>query len=139
MNKVAIDGHSRVIYLFATLIFVLMLSHAKNTSAAGMKLSESDSGKTSEISVGDELEIVLPGNPTTGYVWEVSWHDANILKLVDAKFYADLKAIGAGGTEIVKFCAIAEGKSEVKLIFHRPFEHNVQPLKTFTATIIIRR
>lgn len=122
------------------LIFVLMLSHMDNTSAGEtMKLSENDTGKTVEISVGDELEIAVPGNPTTGYVWEVSSHDANVLKLTNAGFYADDMAIGAGGVEIIKFHAIAEGKSELKLIFHRPFEHNMPPLKTFEATISIRK
>lgn len=122
------------------LVFVLMLSHMDNTSAGEtMKLSENDAGKTVEMSVGDELEIAVPGNPTTGYVWEVSSHDANVLKLTNAGFYADNMAIGAGGVEIIKFHAIAEGKSELKLIFHRPFEHNMPPLKTFEATISIRK
>lgn len=140
MDKAAIDNYAKTIHFGAMLIFVLMLSHMDNTSAGEtMKLSENDAGKTVEISVGDELEIAVPGNPTTGYVWEVSSHDANVLKLTNAGFYADNMAIGAGGVEIIKFHAIAEGKSELKLIFHRPFEHNMPPLKTFEATISIRK
>jgi predicted secreted protein len=54
-----------------------MLGITGNTLAGvAMKLSENDSGKTVEILVGDELEVELPGNPTTGYVWEVSSHEA---------------------------------------------------------------
>ncbi len=133
-------GHTNTIYATAILIIVLMLGRMNNTLASEtMELSENDSGKTVEINVGDELEIVVPGNPTTGYVWEVRSHDSNILRLINSIFSADDKAIGAGGMEIIKFHAIAEGKSRVTLIFHRPFEHNIPPLKTFDATIVIKK
>ncbi len=133
-------GHTKTIQTCAIMIFVLMLGHMNNTLASeAVKLSENDFGKTVEINVGDELEIAVPGNPTTGYVWEVSSHDSDILRLINSIFYADDKAIGAGGMEIIKFHAIAEGKSKVKLIFHRSFEHNIPPLKTFEATIRIKK
>lgn len=121
-------------------IFALMLGNAGNTFASeSMRLSESDSGKTVEVGVGDELEIVLPGTPTTGYVWEASSPDSNVLKLGKADFITDNKAVGSGGMEVIRFHALAAGKSEVKLIFHRPFEHNVPPSKTFEVTVIIKK
>ena len=117
-----------------------MLGCAGNTLAGEpMKLSENDSGKTVEICVGDELEVVLPGNPTTGYVWEVSSLDSHVLRLEKADFFADDKAIGAGGMEIIKFHAIAAGTSPLKLIFHRTFEQNIPPLKTFEVTVLIKQ
>ena len=117
-----------------------MLGNAGNTLAGEtMKLSENDSGKTVEIGVGDEMEVILPGNPTTGYLWEVSSLDSNVLRLGKADFLASDKAIGSGGMEIIMLHAIAAGESEVKLIFHRPFEHNMAPLKTFEVTVIIKK
>jgi len=104
-----------------------------------MKLTENDSGKTVEIRVDDELEVILPGNPTTGYVWEVSSLDSSILRLNKSEFLASDKAIGSGGMEIIKFHAFASGTSEVRLIFHRPFEQNIPPLKTFEVTVIIKK
>ena len=116
-----------------------MLANAGNTLAGEtMKLSESDSGKTVEIVIGDELEVILPGKPTTGYTWKVNSLDSNVLRPGKADFFANNKAIGAGGMEVIKFHAIAAGKSEVKLIFHRSFEVNVPPLKTFEVTVIIK-
>ena len=103
-----------------------------------MKLRENDSGKKIEILVGDELEVKLPGNPTTGYVWEVNSLDSNVLSLGKADFIANSKAIGSGGMEIIKFHAIAAGTSIVRLIFHRPFEHNIPPLRTFEVTVIVK-
>ena len=67
-----------------------------------MKLTENDSGKTIEVRVDDELEVILPGNPTTGYVWEVSSLDSSILRLNKSEFLASDKAIGSGGMEIDK-------------------------------------
>ena len=104
-----------------------------------MKLSENDSGKTVEIGVGEELEVILPGMPTTGYIWEVSSLNSNVLRPGKADFFANDKAIGAGGMEIIKFHAIAAGESKVKLIFHRSFEPNMPPLKTFEVTVIIKK
>jgi inhibitor of cysteine peptidase len=104
-----------------------------------MKLYENDSGKTVEIRVGDELEVVLPGKPTTGFVWEVSSLDTHVLSQGETDFIATDKAIGSGGMEIIKFHAIAAGTSVVRLIFHRSFEPNVPPLKTFKVTVIIKK
>jgi predicted secreted protein len=125
--------------LCATMIFALMLGNAVSTLAGeSMRLNETDSGKTVEIGVGDELEVVLPGAPTTGYIWEVSSPDPNVLKPGKADFITGNKAVGSGGMEVIRFHAIAAGKSEVKLIFHRPFEHNIPPSKTFEVTVIIK-
>ena len=123
-----------------TIVIMLMLGGIFNTLLASvpMRLSESDSGKTVEMFVGDELEVVLPGKPTTGYVWEVSALDSTSLRQGKTDFIADTNAIGAGGMEIFRFKAIAVGRSGVKLIFHRPFEQNVPPIKTFEVTVIIK-
>jgi len=111
-----------------------MLGNVNNILAGeSMKLSENDSGKTVEITVGDELDVTLQANPTTGYVWEVSSIDSSILQSNKADFVANDSAIGAGGLEIIKFHTLATGKSELKLIFHRPFEQDTPPLKTFAT------
>jgi inhibitor of cysteine peptidase len=104
-----------------------------------MRLSERDYGRTVEISVGDELEIILPGNPTTGYVWELSSLDVNRLRLGQVEFFANNKTLGSVGMETIKLHAIAAGTSIVQLIFHRPFEKNIPPLKTFELNLIIKK
>lgn len=103
-----------------------------------MRLNENDSNKTVEIRVDDELEIILPANLTRGYIWEVSSLNVDMLKLNNTHFIASDKIIGAGGIEVMKFQAIAVGKNQIKLIFHKPFEPNIPPLKTFNLTVIIK-
>ncbi|UOA09550.1 protease inhibitor I42 family protein [Methylobacter sp. S3L5C] len=104
-----------------------------------MKLTENDTGKIVEILVGDELEIILPGNPTTGYVWEPVSLDMNKLGLGQAEFFANDKAPGSVGMEIIKLHALAAGTSIVRLIFHRPFEQNRLPLKIFELNLVIKK
>ncbi len=138
-NKVANNGNTKIILTSVIIIFAIILSNMGNSMAGEtMRLSENDSGKTVEIHVGDELEVTLPGNPTTGYVWEVSSLDSSILMLGKAEFIANDKSIGSGGMEIIKFHAIAAGTSSVRLIYHRSFELNIPPLKTFEVTVIIK-
>jgi predicted secreted protein len=139
LDKVANFVNIKIILNCAIIIFALILSNIGNSMAGQiMKLSENDSGKSVEIHVGDELEVILPGNPTTGYVWEVSSLDSSILMLGKAEFIANNKSIGSGGMEIIKFHAIAAGTSSVSLIYHRSFELNIPPLKTFEMTVIIK-
>lgn len=143
LDKVANFGNKKMIQRRAIIFFALMLGIVVITGnplvGDSMKLNEHDSGKTVEIVVGDELEVLLPGNPTTGYAWELILFDKNVLKSDKEQFFAINKALGSGGVEVIKFHAIAAGKSAVKLIYHRPFEQNVPPLKAFEVTVIIKK
>jgi predicted secreted protein len=125
---------------WAALFFGLILGNPDNLSASEMmKLTENNSGKTVELRIGDELEITLPGNPTTGYVWEVSSLDTALLKQENPAFLPADKSIGSGGLAVMKLHAIGEGCGELKLIYHRPFEQNNPPLKIFKITVIIEK
>jgi len=125
--------------LGAIIVFAFMLGSA-GMSLAGevITLTERDSGKTVGISVADELEIVLPANPTTGYIWETDALGCNLLSHSKVDFLPDTKLMGSGGSEVNWFKAIAEGTCHLKFIYHRPFEHNVLPIKTFALTVIIK-
>jgi len=142
LDKVANYGNTKMIQTGAIIFFALILGIMVDTGnplvGNSMKLNENDSGKTVEILVGDELEVILPGNPTTGYAWELISLDTKLFRPDKAEFFAINKALGSGGVEVIKFHAIAAGKSEVKLIFHRSFERNVPPLNTFEVTVIIK-
>jgi inhibitor of cysteine peptidase len=129
-----------MIKTWAVLIFVLMLGNADILFAGElMKLTENDSGKTVELRIGDDLEIVLSANPTTGYVWEASSLDSTVLELDKTDFIAGEKVIGSSGMDVIKLHAISEGKTELTFIYHRPFEKNKPPSKTFNITVFIEK
>lgn len=122
------------------IIFALILVYTSAILAGeSMKINENDAGKTIEMVIGDELEIMLPGNPTTGYVWESDSKDATELLLKQTSFMPANHAIGSGGVVTLLFRALATGKASLNLIYHRPFERNIPPIKTFEVTVNIAR
>ena len=103
------------------------------------RLGEQDRGKTVELHTGDKLEVLLKGNPTTGYRWEVATVDAAILKLVgEPEFNPYSGALGAGGKVTVRLEAVATGQTALRLIYHRSFEKNTPPTRTFKATVVVK-
>ena len=104
-----------------------------------LQLSEKDLGRTVEIGVGDILEVVLRGNPTTGYIWDVASPDKGILKQVgETEFRPDRKARGSNGNIVLRFEAARIGKTSLKLIYHRPFEKNRPQMKTFEVSVKVK-
>lgn len=123
---------------FIITLLAVSLGHPVPVS---VQLSEEDLGRTVEIGVGDILEVVLKGNPTTGYIWDVVSPDKahkGILKQVgETEFEPDSKARGSGGKIMMRFEAAEAGKTSLKLIYHRPFEKNRTPIKTFEVRVTV--
>ena len=115
------------------------------------ELDESDSGRTFHIRVNDELHILLPEAPSTGYIWTIDKaiiadlskeasaenESANgaILALVDEKFQTaahpgELR-LGAGGLHRFVFRSLKPGKHTLQLVNRRPWQANTRGLKTF--------
>jgi inhibitor of cysteine peptidase len=105
-------------------------------------LGAEDEGTLVELSPGQVLEVTLASNPTTGYSWEVSEVVESVLtQMGEAEFLEALKEseqlVGAGGTETFRF-ASATGETTLTLVYHRPWEKDVEPLETFTVQVVVR-
>jgi len=129
--------------LFVMLSVIAFLLTARSPSrAARVRLNEADSGRTLELHLADRLDVVLEGNPTTGYRWELVTVDKSILKPTGASGKPDYKpdssALGAGGKFTFTFEAATAGQTKLQLIYHRSFEKGVPPVKTFEATVVVR-
>ena len=103
-------------------------------------LSEADNGKQVSLPAGSQLSLRLPGNPTTGYTWEVQAVDASILQQLGEPGYQSDRPqlVGSGGTLTLNFKALKPGTTRLLLVYHRPFEANVAPLKTFDVTVTVK-
>ena len=120
-------------------IITLLAVSLGHSAPVPVQLSEKDHGRTVEIGVGDILEIVLRGNPTTGYIWDMVSPDKGILKQVgETEFEPDRKARGSDGKIMMCFEAAEPGKTSLKLIYHRPFEKNRAPIKTFEVRVTVK-
>jgi inhibitor of cysteine peptidase len=91
------------------------------------------------LKTGDELELTLPGNPTTGYTWQRVAGDEKILvQQGDYKYTPDTKLIGSGGKFVFTFKAIATGRTTLRFHYRREFEKNVPPLKTMEISVVVK-
>ncbi len=101
-------------------------------------LINEDSGRTIKVQTGATLEIMLPGNPTTGYNWEIAKVDARVLGLQgEIEFQPLSDALGASGDFTFRFEALAPGSTELLLIYQRPFEVDREPENRFEITVVV--
>ena len=98
----------------------------------------SDSGQTISIGVNHEFVIALGSNPTTGYSWQESY-DETVLELVEKTYepgeQAKQGAVGAGGVEYFRFKVLKAGKTEITLVYKRPWEEETIDQKVFTVIV----
>ena len=105
---------------------------------ATVLVTEEQDGLQVNLGQGDFLLVRLESNPSTGYSWEITDNDEAILRqLGEPVFRASSSAVGAGGTETFSFEAIEEGSSVLRLIYHRSFEEDEEPLETFSQRVVI--
>ncbi|MDD4879871.1 MAG: protease inhibitor I42 family protein [Candidatus Omnitrophica bacterium] len=113
---------------------------AVDRSMESKKIIEKDNGKLVELTVGNTLIVELPGNPSTGYMWQIVSVDTSVLKQVESatKFKADTKKlIGSPGKVTMLFKAAGQGKTMLKLAYHRSWEKKIAPLKTYQVDVIV--
>lgn len=97
---------------------------------------EGDNGQTVTMGVGDVLQVMLPENQSTGYLWAVVTNDEGVLRPSDEPAYeVDSDAEGAGGTRTFLFEAVGAGTSGLRLVNARQQETAVEPAATFELTV----
>ncbi|MBA7647697.1 hypothetical protein ES703_55475 [subsurface metagenome] len=108
-----------------------------------VNVNEEDADSQVELEQGQILVITLESNPTTGYRWEqVETQESILEQMGEAKFKpsetGEPPLVGAGGWEIFRFKALSTGQTSLKLVYHRPWEEGVEPLKTFSLQVVVR-
>jgi inhibitor of cysteine peptidase len=103
-----------------------------------IELTENDRGRIVSIPLGETISITLAGNPTTGYTWELADVNRGVLD-PDPKptFVPDSSLTGVGGRYTFRLFALAAGTTVVKLIYHRPWEKEIPPLRNFDLTVAV--
>lgn len=106
---------------------------------ATLELRKSDHGKVFEVRQGDDVLVLLPENPTTGYLWAAVPTEFEFISLISSSFEPGTDAaIGGGG--IRRFVFIAETPGQVRMHFElrRPWESGEPAIDGFTASLVIR-
>ena len=115
-----------------------------NANGGPVKLTDADNRKAVTVKVGDNIQVVLSGNPTTGYTWSASLSDKDtaVLQQQGDQVYVQQNTapsvVGAGGTFTFTFKAAAAGKVTLALGYARPFEAGVAPIQTYTVTVTVK-
>jgi inhibitor of cysteine peptidase len=130
-----------VLLLMAALVAIASSGCGASAQAdpGPLKLVEADSGKAYTVKAGDIIEVVIPGNMTTGFSWTAALadKDAGVLQVAGEPVYAiGSTLVGSGGTFTFTFKAVAKGKAVLKLVYARPWE-SAAPAKTFSATVTV--
>ncbi len=94
------------------------------------------------VVLGQTFTVTLESNPSTGYRWEwVDQQDSIVEQMGEAQFKpretGDPPLVGAGGWESFDFKAVNQGQMTLKLVYRRPWEEGVEPLKTFSLQVTV--
>ena len=129
---------SRKTFYLAILITVILMT--TGCGSRQTKLTATDNGGQADVKVGQQFVIELAGNPSTGYTWETKDLDASMFQQIgDAKFTSSNPGLaGAGGTLALTFKVVRAGTAVLTLVYHRPWETNVEPINTFTVTVTVK-
>ena len=128
-------GRNVIIVLLA----ILLLATGCGSSSNEIKLDVDDNGGKVEMKAGQVLVISLESNPTTGYAWEVvGLEEGALMQSGDPEFKSDSDAPGSGGVQTFRFKAAEAGEIELKLLHHRSWEEDVEPLDTFTVQVVVK-
>src|SRR5574337_694286 len=105
-----------------TLLLSFMFGFLAACQPKELTLTEANDGQTETIKVGANLVIELTANPSTGFTWEVAEADTSVLRQageIEFKSSSPAPMPGAGGTQTLRFQAVAPGTTTLKLIYHR--------------------
>jgi inhibitor of cysteine peptidase len=103
-------------------------------------VDEQKDNTTVELMVGDQLEISLEGNLTTGYAWMVKQVDETVLQSAgDPEYTPQGEALGSGGRYTIRLNAIASGETQVVLVYRRSFEpEDIPPVDQYNITVEVK-
>jgi inhibitor of cysteine peptidase len=85
-----------------------------------VELGKADHGGHHRASVGEEIEIRLPENPSTGFLWTQPQYDPAALEFLGSSYESPGTRPGAAGTRVVRFRATRPADSTVRLRNVRP-------------------
>jgi predicted secreted protein len=132
---VAIAGALLVgIALFVGLVYVF-------SDEVGMPVvvTSEDNGTSMSMVPEAQVLVVLDSNATTGYEWAVDTLDTSVVAFLGSEYISpEGSAVGQGGTQELRFRALAEGTTTVRLKYWRSWEGDASIADRWEMTFEIR-
>ena len=102
-----------------------------------VQVDQSMAGSTVNLQYGYDLGIVLDGNPSTGYQWEVADYDDDVVRQSGNPWFGPLSGkVGAPGNFVYRFNTTGRGETDLQFDYVQPA--GGEPSKTFTVTIRVQ-
>jgi predicted secreted protein len=130
-----------IIFLASSMVLLGLAACSVQPSGtpSAKRLTQADNGHEADLHVGDILDVILPGNPSTGFQWQIDAGDNKILpQSAASEFEPATNALGSGGQVTMHFKAVAAGRTGLKLTYRRPFEKDAPPARTFQVTVNVK-
>jgi inhibitor of cysteine peptidase len=86
-----------------------------------LTLTREDTVRSRSVHVGDQIQVRLQENPTTGYRWEPDI-DPHVLREVDDRYAGSVDRRGEPGLRVKTFEAVAPGSTQLRLVERRSWE-----------------
>lgn len=125
----------------AGVLAVCLLASPAQAQQPPRVCTPADNGRTYSLKRGQALTIELPGNPSTGYGWQIVGPKPPQLHLADSSYHAAPAArglVGSGGTQHWKFTGRQPGKAVLQLAYHRPWEKLAPADKRYILILVVR-
>ena len=134
-------------HLLVVSMLVLLLAGCRSTGASQptstpvpkeVQLTEEGGlcGSAVGLNAGDILVLILEGNPSTGYSWEVGFYVPEVIAPSgEPEIRPESNLAGAPATYTFRFLAVGEGEATLRLTYHRPAEKDAPDLKTCEVTV----
>jgi inhibitor of cysteine peptidase len=110
----------------AALVAVLLVAGCGGGEPSSqLDLSAADNGGIVSADAGQRVVLTLESNASTGYRWSLAAEpDPAVLEFVSSKYVEpeDGEVVGAPGTEVWEWNAVAKGTAVLRLEYVRPFE-----------------
>lgn len=98
--------------------------------------NETNNNGTFAVPLDAEIRLTLPGNPTTGYVWQLSTTPGIVIENESYRpDYPYGKMVGSGGMYVWVMKAVMPGTQVISGFYARPWESNLTDATSFTLTL----
>jgi inhibitor of cysteine peptidase len=113
---------------------------AGNTESVVVRFTQDGGSQSAALSKGRTLVVIIAGNPTTGYEWELTdTVNSAVLEQEGRVEFVDgaQDLMGAPGEYRFVFKAMAPGMTAIGLKYVRPWEQDKPPAATATVNVTV--
>jgi inhibitor of cysteine peptidase len=105
---------------------LLAMACSGETGESADSVVYTDTADAIQVEVGEQFQISLESNPSTGHKWQfMSPVDSTLLSLVESRYIPKPnpeKFVGRGGNEQWLFEALAKGSTSVSMRYLQPWD-----------------